>query len=114
MKSLTIIVGWVVLILALGSFGKPVLADINSWERGGAILSFSHDALGTTTSDDSLGRLAATGANFVSFVPSWVSNTRNDSNIFPDPNITPSDAALIHAIQKAHLLGMKVMILPHL
>ena len=114
MKSLTIVLTGILLILALGSFDKPVRADINSWERGGAIFTFSSTALGTPTSDQSLDRLAATGANFVSFVPSWVSNTRNDTAIFPDPSITPTDAALIHAIQKAHSLGMKVMILPHL
>src|SRR5882724_1012271 len=114
MKSLTIVLAGVLLILAFGIINKPVLADINSWERGGAILTFSNNALGSSASDQSLDRLAATGANFVSFVPSWVSNSRNDTNIFPDPNITPTDASLIHAIQKAHSLGMKVMILPHL
>ncbi|HZS46983.1 MAG TPA: glycoside hydrolase TIM-barrel-like domain-containing protein [Blastocatellia bacterium] len=114
MKRLTIISGWVFLILVLGSFDKPVFADINSWERGVAVVSFSRDNLGTATSDASLEQLAATGANYVSLVPGWVSNSRFDSNIFPDPNTTPSDAALVHAIQKAHQLGLRVMILPHL
>jgi hypothetical protein len=66
------------------------------------------------SADLSLRRLATTGANWIALVVTahQDSVTATTINRLHDP--TPTDADLIHVIQRAHSLGLKVMLKPHL
>jgi len=64
-------------------------------------------------SDASLKDLAKTGATWVAILTTWYQEKCHTTAIFPTKE-TPSDESLIHAIDTAHSLGMKVMLKPHL
>ena len=49
----------------------------------------------------------------VSIMIVWMQETIEEDSIIPDLKDTPEDKALVHAINKAHSLGMKVMLKPH-
>jgi hypothetical protein len=78
--------------------------DYAGWYRG---------AYQRPDSDESLARLAATGADWVGLVATGYQNTIASTSITWDSPRTPSDADLIHAIATAHRLGLKVMLKPH-
>jgi hypothetical protein len=84
------------------------------FQKGMTYSTWNKDALGSEFSDNSLQRLAQTGTKWVAFVPTWYQAQYNSTEIAPHKEKTPSDEGLIHAIQKAHELGFKVMLKPHL
>ena len=71
------------------------------------------DELASGTTRASLRQLTATGANAVAFVPTWYQTNVNSPTIYRTEN-TSSDASLITAIGEARVLGLKVMLKPHL
>ena len=74
----------------------------------------SNNIYNTSISDFSISELSKTGANYVALTSSWFQNDTNSTHIYTDRNKTPSDLSMIHAINKIHSLGMKVMLKPHL
>jgi hypothetical protein len=64
--------------------------------------------------DLSLQRLAATGATWISLIVTGYQDTPASTTIDRTDPQTPTDADLIHVIQQAHALGVKVMLKPHL
>jgi|GEM_PF-1186317 len=64
-------------------------------------------------SDTSLGWMKDDGANYVSILVTWYQDTTTSTSIYSDASKTPTDAAVIDAIQMAHGLGMKVALKPH-
>jgi glycosyl hydrolase family 113 len=62
---------------------------------------------------DSRSDLAATGANWAAVLVTQYQDTANSIVIAPVAEKTPTDAALITAIQDLHGKGMKVMLKPH-
>jgi hypothetical protein len=71
----------------------------------------AHDYL-TTQSDQSLGKVQQTGADWISLIVTQYQPTIASTAIQPT-SFTPSDASLTHAIQNAHALGLKVLFKPH-
>ena len=74
--------------------------------------TWHQDALGSAFSDTSLERLKATNTEWVAFVPAWYQLQYNSPQLTPTSK-TPTDDSLIHAIQRAHELGFKIMLKPH-
>jgi hypothetical protein len=77
-------------------------------------ISFVHTPaapFGSEASADSLRRLAATGANWVSVVAPFRINNAHDSVFYRSPN-EPDIASIAQVIVLAHSLGMKVMLQP--
>ena len=66
----------------------------------------------TPDADLALARLADTGANWVSIIVTQYQDNVNSTAIAPTEG-TPTDADVIHAINEAHDLGLKVMLKPH-
>jgi Glycoside Hydrolase Family 113 len=64
---------------------------------------------GTTSRD----ALAATGATWAGLLVTWYQASATAITIAPNPNSTPTDAALVAAIQEFHDKGVKVMLKPH-
>lgn len=83
------------------------------WQKGMCYVTWSRDRYSTVPSDESLKAMAATGTKWVSILTTWYQQQCFTTKIFP-VETSPSDESVIHAIQTAHSLGMKVMIKPHL
>ena len=76
-------------------------------------VSWWHD--GYLQSDATAARagLAATRANWSGVLVTWYMERRDSNAIVPDPQQTPTDAAVARAIQELQGLGLKVMLKPH-
>jgi len=84
--------------------------------RGFNYPSWSQDEYLGPASSESLGGVAATGANWVAMVPTWYVDSVNSSSIAPEAGEggrTATDVALVKAIDDAHARGLGVMLKPH-
>jgi len=101
----------------LGVSGTRTLTVENNFipefQEGMTYTSWINNDYLQTKSDTSLGLVNETGANYVSLLVTWYQDTTSSTNIFRNTTKTPSDAALIDAINKIHSLGMKVTLKPH-
>ncbi|MFJ9692768.1 glycoside hydrolase family 113 [Kitasatospora sp. NPDC101183] len=59
-----------------------------------------------------LQQIAATGARWVVFTPTWYQDAVTDSSMRPT-NESATDDSLRHIVQQAHAAGLKVMLKPH-
>ncbi|MEK7659187.1 MAG: hypothetical protein AAB338_00820 [Patescibacteria group bacterium] len=85
-------------------------AGIESWQKGITLRLRSQPKADI---DAELAEIRQTGANYLTITPGWVTDSISSSNVDRKTN-TPSDDLLIYTIDKAHELGMKVMLKPHL
>lgn len=94
-------------------FNKPQETVFHpQFQKGMTYATWNQDALGSAASDASLSRLAQTRTEWIAFVPAWYQAHYNSTEIRPTTK-TSSDTSLIHAIQQAHQLKLKVMLKPH-
>jgi hypothetical protein len=91
----------------------PPSAASRSFQKGVNYASWYTGQYSSAASDQSLANLAATGANSLTVVVTGYQDTVASTQIARDPARTPSDADLAHVIARAHQLGMKVMLKPH-
>ena len=90
-----------------------VLAQLVPPMKGMTLNAWSYEAYNSSGCDQSLTNLANIKANWVLLTVFWFMNTTADVEIHPRPDLyTASDSSLIHAIQKAQELGMKVALKP--
>ncbi|EKD95860.1 MAG: hypothetical protein ACD_24C00296G0001, partial [uncultured bacterium] len=93
-------------------FSGTVYADISSpdWQKG-----VTFHLINETNSDvdASLVKIKETGANFMTISPGWITDSTTSSNV-DRKSRTPIDSLVTYTINKAHSLGLKVMIKPHL
>jgi len=94
----------------LASPGALLLGEL---QKGVVYTSWGKTELGTEASDQTLEYLKELGVRYVSIMIVWSQASINEKTVSPDDKDTPSDIALVHAINKAHSLGMKVMLKPH-
>lgn len=107
----------VLALIAAGIFGVKIFQNLQKpaleFQKGIGYVSWSKEGYLGADSDRSLEAAAKTGANWVSILVTWYqSNTRSFD--IKRTRFTPSDEAVIHAVRKAHDLGMKVMFKLHL
>ncbi len=97
------------------SAGKAVQAGSTpaNWQKSVTLQSDWSGDFGSASSDAALTQAAQTNANYVTFVIQLRQDNIYSTNIYKDGN-APTDAALIHAVSKAHSLGLKVTFKPHL
>ncbi len=102
--------------LALAWSGPKTLAaqTPDPKQEGVAYVSWWFDQYASSGSDESLAKLEDTGAEWISILATWYQDTVSSTVIYSDAQKTPTDAGLIHAIETAHNLGLKVMLKPHL
>jgi len=82
--------------------------------RGVSYVSFTPNGYLSASSKSSLNALRSTGANYVALIVFWKLDTHTSNTVHPDPNATPTDAAVIAAINDIHARGMSVMLKLHL
>ena len=85
-------------------------AAIEDWQKG-FNLRLNHQS--TENIDQSLQQLKNIGATYVSISPGWLTTNSTSSNVDRKWG-TPTDEHVIYTINKAHNLGLKVMLKPHL
>ncbi len=83
------------------------------FQKGMCYTSWTKDRYASPNSDASLKDMAKIGTKWVAILTTWYQQKCDTNTIFPTET-TPSDSSIIHAIETAHALGMKVMIKPHL
>ncbi len=110
----------VFVVMALVLTGAQVvtsasLVEANNpvFQKGVSLPSWWHDTLCSGSADESLGTLAATGAEWIQIVPTWYQDRRTSNKMQRHSDKTIDDVCLVHAITRAHELGMKVMLKPH-
>jgi len=82
--------------------------------RGIAYCSYAPNEYASAGSNASLNALKSTGANYAYVLVTQYLSCRTSNAIFPDPNKTPTDAAVTDAINAIHARGMGVMLKPQL
>ena len=85
-------------------------STMSSFAKGIDDPAFTVNGYLTTSSDTSMSLLQATGANWVGLQVEWIMPTATSTTIGPSGAVTASNASLIHAINLAHSLGLKVML----
>jgi hypothetical protein len=81
--------------------------------KGMTVNAWSAEAYNSSDFDQSIENLANLEANWVTFTVFWFMEHYNDTEMHRRPDLyTASDSSLVHAIQKAHDLGMEVALKP--
>jgi len=83
------------------------------FQKGIVYTSWGKKELEIPASDKTLEYLYQLGVRHLGIMVVWFQETIEEKSITADPKDTPEDNALAHAINKAHSLGMKVMLKPH-
>jgi hypothetical protein len=98
--------------LAVACFAVPRAAQAE-WQRGVAYTAYSANAYGASASDASLTRLAENGNSHVAIVVT-VYMTDGTSTSVAATSSTPTDGAILHAMQTARSLGLRVTLKPQI
>ena len=81
--------------------------------KGMTITAWSSEAYNSSNFDTSIRKLDDSKANWVTFTVFWFMESYTDTEMHPRTDLyTASNSSLIHAIQKAHELNMKVALKP--
>ncbi|MGB2662234.1 MAG: hypothetical protein WBB86_00385 [Candidatus Omnitrophota bacterium] len=112
---------WIVVlavVLAGVVFGGKLLqkggiAPRIEFQKGMGYVTWSQEGYSNPSSDESLQQLKDLGVEWVAILVTWY-QTNCWSSDMHSTNRTPTDEAIVHAIRKAHELGMKVVLKPHL
>lgn len=111
-----VIVAAVLCISLVGTqaaFAVPARAAVADWMRGANVLPRSSSDFSSSSFQQSMRNLKATGATSVALIVPYYQSNIYSNDIGPGYN-TPTDASLISAIQYAHSIGLSVMLKVHL
>ncbi|MGH7141828.1 MAG: glycoside hydrolase family 113 [Minisyncoccia bacterium] len=113
-KKFPLIAGSVAFVLlpALGASAPAAHADVSAWLRGADVVPTSTSDYASSSFEESLRSLKATGATYVSLVVPYYQSNIYSTDIAPGYN-TPTDSALASAIDYAHSIGLKVALDMH-
>jgi hypothetical protein len=100
---------------------KPIASPgpitVTEMQRGINLTSWHESELATPAADRTLEHLRDKHVGHVALLVTWFQESPTSTDIGPDNPLggqTPSDYSLAYAINKAHELGLKVMLKPHL
>ncbi len=104
----------VALVFILGAVcGSQGGRPDSRFQKGISYAAWGRGLYSLPQSDTSLSELAETGANWISLIVTCYQDRIGSTSIFASET-TPSDTDLIHVMNRAHSLGLKVMLKPHL
>ncbi|MFH1269574.1 MAG: discoidin domain-containing protein [Candidatus Omnitrophota bacterium] len=92
---------------------SPGALTLEELQKGVVYTSWGTTELSEPASDGTLEFLSKLGVKHLAIMIVWFQDTNEEKAVYADPKDTLEDKALIHAINKAHSLGMKVMLKPH-
>ncbi|MBU6389253.1 hypothetical protein KGQ71_01935, partial [Patescibacteria group bacterium] len=102
-----------IFLLSFSVATGPAWAAVTDWQKGGSISPASSSDFASASFQQSLRNLAAIHANYVTLIIPYHQSNIWSTDIQPGWD-TPTDASLIAAIHSAHLLGLHVMLKPHI
>jgi hypothetical protein len=82
-------------------------------QKGMSLASYWHDQYSYPESDSSIVALSQTGVDWISILTTWYQDSIGSTVIYRDRHQTPDDSSLMYMIDRAHELGLKVMLKPH-
>jgi glycosyl hydrolase family 113 len=82
-------------------------------QKGMCFVTWDKNNFASSLSDKAIDLLSSSGVEYLQINTTWYQD-KYDSTKIKVANNTPSDKSLKHAIKKAHKLGMKVMLKPHI
>ncbi|MFC1479864.1 hypothetical protein ACFL5Y_00230 [Candidatus Omnitrophota bacterium] len=82
-------------------------------QKGMCYVTWDKDRFASQYSDQSLEKLSDMGVEYISIIVTQYQEQYNSTKIKKTEK-TPTDKSIIHAINKAHKLGLKVMLKPHI
>jgi len=91
---------------------KLVSSDKPVFQKGMSYVARSSNAFSSSDSDKSLALLTKTNTEWVAICVFWYQSNISSYDIHADPERTPTIESVAHAIDRAHDLGMKVMLKP--
>lgn len=107
----------VFLLILVGSYGfSQFLTGFKFtpvFQKGMCFTTWNKDTYNTAQAVESLKRLKEINVEWISVLTTWYQENCFSTGIFPSSK-SPSDASVRYIIQKAHSLGLKVMLKPHL
>jgi len=84
-----------------------------AFQRGSNFTSYWNNDYLQPRSNEALGWLTATNTQWVSILVTQYQDTTSSTTIYSDVDKTPTDAAIVNAINVAHFLGFNVMLNTH-
>lgn len=85
-----------------------------AFQKGVVYTSWWHGEYSSSDSDKTISkRIKPLGVNWLSIIVTCYQEKYSSTEIICDKTKTPTDSDLIHVIQYAHSLGLKVMLKPH-
>ena len=114
-RTRTMIIAAILILFGAGLLGVVMLKNMArplEFQKGVVYVSWSKEGYLDADSDKSLEALKATGATWVNILLTWYQQNCQSTEI-QKTNLSPSTETLAHAIRKAHELGLKVMLKPH-
>jgi hypothetical protein len=101
-------------LIGISSVLRTLAQSQSGFEYNGIVhVSWWFDEYTYPAATDSRSDLVATGTNWAALLVTQYQDTANSNVIAPVAEKTPTDAALITAIQDLHSRGVKVMLKPH-
>ena len=83
------------------------------FQRGMSYTAWSYQAYSNADSDESLNRMMEVNIDWVAVCVWWFQDQIDSTKIYPRPDMyTASNNSVAHAIDRAHELGLKVMLKP--
>lgn len=84
------------------------------FQRGFTLVSWWHDSYLQPQTAESLRQMKMDGCEWVSILVTWYQDDIHATAMYPSDQSTPTDEAIIQAINTAHSLGMNVVLKPHI
>lgn len=103
---------WIILIASQVSYSIPAQAAVADWMRGANVMPTSPTDFSSSSFQQSMRNLRATGATSVALIVPFYQSNIYSTDIGPGYN-TPTDTALASAIDFAHSIGFTVMVKLH-
>ena len=99
--------------LLVFDIGESQATPLEPKQKGMTIAAWWPGEYSTPDADQALAELKEDGPNWLALIVTRYQDTYNSTTIYSAPG-TPTDDDLVHVINQAHSLGMKVMLKPHL
>lgn len=102
------------LVLFSGSSRLSRLQNVREFQKGVAFTGYSRDAYNGWQAEVSLKNLKKTNAQWISLLVTAYQDNVYSTTIDYNSAYTPNDDSVVHIINYAHQLGLKVMLKPHI
>jgi hypothetical protein len=95
-----------------GATAQPTTSRTAMTHQGFNFTTWSSDEYASAHADESLRRLAATGANSIAVIPTWYQRSQRSTRIERDPERSPTDESLAVIVSRAKEHGLRVFLRP--